>query len=85
MAARALTALALVASLSLGLSQAEDSHLELLRQWEAEHAAPAPAAPVRSAASTSFALNFSHAYDDSMILQRAPHPASIWCVRGVPS
>ena len=23
-------------------------------------------------------FNFSHAYSDSMVLQRAPHPASVW-------
>jgi sialate O-acetylesterase len=31
-----------------------------------------------AAGSPSIPLNFSHLYSDSMILQRSPHPASIW-------
>ena len=67
----------LAALASLSLASGSSDHLQLLRQWEAEHGAtPQPGA--RSRASVSSALNFSHVYTDSMILQREPHPASIW-------
>jgi hypothetical protein len=59
-------------------SVAVADHLAQLSEWEAMHPVTSTPPTTRVSAGSSAGLNFSHAYGDSMILQRAPHAASIW-------